>query len=349
MKYGSYVVLPYVLAGVAFAIPFLFTLIVAVIQACLIKCEDSETDDYNKSYAYKFFKIHLKSAKILLGKAIRLRERDGAIILHGFAFPGTLAIIYVFMSECLIAGTICVFAVSTLVFQDTHVCDVSHKHLDCFFENASWDAEPILCSSYIEQGNSVPLICHELTYNIGAAIGIVGGLMSISSLVFFFVTDIILSFVSSDIYFQILLGILQVIFCIVGIAFIITLAVFTDILKLTVGLQITVAILLAVSLFCLPWCCLKRDESRYYYEGDDREAQLDSSTEIINVPDPLIAPRSSRPQSKHNKRTSYPYERYERRDRPRAKPQSKYGNGASNYHDPYSRDERRGLLSKARK
>ena len=346
MQYGSYVVLPYVLAGVAFAIPFIFILIVAVIQACLIKCDDSENDDQDMSYSYKFFKMHLKGAKILLGKTIRLRERDGAIILHGFAFPGTLAIIYVLISECLIAGTICVFAVSTLVFQDTHVCDVSRKHLDCFFENASWDAEPILCSSYIEQGNSVPLICHELTYNIGAAIGVAGGLISVSSLVFFFVTNIILSFVSSDICFQFLLLTVQVVFCIVGMAFIITLALCTDILKLNVGLQIIVAILLAVSLFCLPWCCLERDESRYYYEGDDREAQLDSSTEIINVSDPLTAARSSRPQSKHNKRASHPYER---RDRPRAKPQSKYGNGASIYHDPYSRDERRGLLSKARK
>lgn len=342
MKYGSYVALPYILAGVAFAIPFLLTLIVAVIQACLIKCEDSETDDRDMSYSHRFFKMHLKGAKILLGKAIKVRERDGAIILHGFAFPGILAIIYVFISECLIAGTICVFTVSTLVFQDTHACDVSHKHLECFFENASWDAEPILCSSYIEQGNNtVPLICHELTFNLGTAIGITGGLISISSLVFFFVTDIILSFVSSDIHFRVLLGILQVIFCIVGMALIITLAVCTDILKLNVGLEITVGIVLIVSLFCLPWCCLERDESRYYYEGEDREAQLDSSTEIINASDPSIAPSSSRPQHKHNRRAS-PY-------RPRAKPQSKYGNGASRYFDPYSRDERRGLLSKARK
>lgn len=301
MKYGSYLTLQYVVPAVAYIFPFIITMIVSFIQLCLVKVDLDNEDEGKKteSYSVRYFKLHLKSARVLLGKAVCLRERDGAIVLHGFPFPGVAAVIYIFLSECLIAGTICTFTISSLIFHSTHSC---RKHLDCFFPNtSSWDTEPIDCFQYPDDNS---LICYEITINLGAAIGIAGGLLALSPKIFSLVTDVILTFALSETYLKVLLGVLQVTVYCLGIVFIVMLAVFkTDLIKSNIGLQLVVAILLCITLFCMPWCFLDREKERYY-PGDDFLVQSGEGYDLVNSTErtPLNPKRDYRRNDRRNRR-----------------------------------------------
>ena len=296
MKYGSYAVLQYIVPSIAYVIPFIITLIVALLQCCFISCENTKKEGHGDrlSFSKRFFILHMRSARVLLGKVVRLRKKDHAVVLHGFPFRGVLPMVYIFLSECLIAGTISAFTISTLIFQDSHSCDVSKQHLDCFFTNvSSWNTDPIDCSDYLENSSQLnELICYQVTVNIGAALGVVGGLISLSPVVFSVITRIILYFAKSEVYIRVLLVIAQILVYIIGASVIAVLAAFyTDLIKSNVGIQISVAILLSITLFCMPWCVLETGEgdTDIIYVGDDLFVQSgDSYVYVPNETTPIV-------------------------------------------------------------
>lgn len=291
MKYGSYAALEYLIPCIAFVVPFIVTLVVALIQCCLVRCDDKPDDAVEThtarrpSYSQRFFMLHLKSARLLLGKVVRLRRKDHVIILHGYPFRGVFPPIYIFLSECLIAGTISAFAASTLLFHDSHSCDASKSSLDCFFVNtSSWGADPINCGKFLQSAeNGSDLICHEITVNLGAALGITGGLMSLSPVLFSFITSSILYLARSDVYIKALLGVAQALTYAVGIAIIVVIAVFhTDLIRSNIGIQICVGILLSITLFCMPWCLLEKDSDTIYV-GNNEDLLTKSGESYVDV------------------------------------------------------------------
>ena len=285
MKHWFYVVFPYVIPVFAFIFGVLLTVIVALLQLCISNMENTE-----EAPSKRFFKVHLKGAKFMFGNAVHFRKRDGAVQLHGFSFESTLAFLYILMCECVLAGTTALLTVSILTSRNTLPCYwySANNQLDCFLANetSTLQAEQHNCTAFLETTDATKLVCYEIIYNIGAALGLAGGLLIVLPLIFSLLTKFIIQYAVAEIHFKFLLIVLQVLLYLTCIGYVV-IGVTTDFVKSNSFIDLLGILVLLLCIFCLPWCCMGMDESSYHHDGD-REAELDESYEAIQEREPII-------------------------------------------------------------
>ena len=301
MKHWFYVVFPYVIPVFAFIFGVLLTVIVALLQLCISNMENTEG-----APSKRFFKLHLKGAKFMFGNAVHFRKRDGAVQLHGFSFESTLAFLYILMCECVLAGTTALLTVSILTSRNTLPCYSysANNKLDCFLANetSTWQAEQHNCTETTDH-DATKLICYEIVYNIGAALGLAGGLLTILPLIFSLLTKFIIEYAVAEIHFKCLLIVLQVLLYLTCIGYVV-IGFTTDFVKSDSFIDLVGILVLLLCIFCLPWCCMGMDERSYHHDGD-REAELDESYEAIQEREPIINVERHQRNINRNRRNPY--------------------------------------------
>ncbi len=121
-----------------------------------------------------FREIHIKFARILLGKFVSVRRKDGAVILHDFAFRHGFG--YIFVSELILAGTIFLFTVANMAYLSTETCNIVNKDMvACYNGNQSEHPIPKSCSQQLEAGTASELVCYRIVLDFGIGLAVLGG------------------------------------------------------------------------------------------------------------------------------------------------------------------------------
>ena len=277
MEYWFYQASPYFIPLLGFCASIVFLTVVILIQVLSSVC--GPRDD-NQSWKEKFIEIHIKSARILLGKFVSSRKGDQGIIIHGSAFTGRLAYLYLFISEFIVVGTIFLIAVSNLIRVTVEDCNPVNKRSDCFHTDTH---SPQNCTAYLEKGEASQLICHNINYDFGIALGTLGGLLTLLPLTYSYITDFIITNTTERdemkwviMIFQLALSFL----CLVCLAGSVAAAAINDFHSTKTFVQIIIFLLFMFNIFFIPWCCMKRDSTRVYVAN--QEGQVTEGYEWID-------------------------------------------------------------------
>ncbi len=142
-----------------------------------------------------FREIHIKFARILLGKFVSVRRKDGAVILHDFAFRHGFG--YIFVSELILAGTIFLFTVANMAYLSTETCNIVNKDMVACY-NGNQSEHPIMiqksCSQQLEAGTASELVCYRIVLDFGIGLAVLGGLLFLLPFIHSCVTEFIVNF-----------------------------------------------------------------------------------------------------------------------------------------------------------
>ena len=256
-----YISAPYFLPILGYLFGIALVLVFVVIQYVGASCMKEN-----------FKEIHIKFAIVLLGRNVSVRKKDGAIILHDFAFRRGLG--YIFISECILAGTILLFTMANLVYVSTEPCNAVNKNtVDCYWTtNISANLEKQDCSLHLQTGTASELICYNISFDFGIGLAMLGGLLYLLPLMHSSITGFIVNNSGQERQLRYFTVILQVaVIALIGICLtgcLVGLELDSDHLSPKVFVEVVFFLLYLLTTFSMPWCCMARDESKIYVFDD---------------------------------------------------------------------------------
>lgn len=257
-------------------------------------------------------KLHVKYARILLGKYICLPKQDnGYIIIHENAFIKAKAFAYICMTECILIGTIFLYTLANTVRVSTEPCNSLTEHADCFLKSQS-SPDHQNCSAHLEKGTASDLVCYNMVYDFGIGLAVFGGLLYLLPLLQSFITGFFAKAldVNKDQLPLCIIALLQValvmllLVCVTGI---LSLAHKDPTHVPKTAIEVTIFLLFLSTALSMPWCCMGRDKTKAY--TTDHNGSLTESYDRVDLPDeggderqPII----NRRQYYANRRSRYP-------------------------------------------
>ncbi len=200
MNHWFYISSPYLLPLLGYLFGVLVVLAIAAVQYLGASCLEEN-----------FREIHIKFARVLLGKFVSVRK-DGAVILHDFAFRRGFG--YIFLSELILAGTIFLFTVANMVYFSTETCNIVNKDMVACY-NGNQSEHPIMiqksCSQQLEAGTASELVCYRIVLDFGIGLAVLGGLLFLLPFIHSCVTEFIVNFSGQEQQMQYFTGVFQVV------------------------------------------------------------------------------------------------------------------------------------------